>query len=429
MTGMSLRSGLLREFKPLGEVGRPVFTAAPQVRAMVQRLFGAEYAAMLAVPQLNQAGDSVDWYAPTAGTVVPWPSASLAERTAARQQLLGALDAFHRHGASLDGLATTSENAAMFARMLPLALRIPDRSHIYLVDGRPVLTFWGFSRLDAPPEDHVIRDLDLEPSAPAVTAAPVAAAVPPLAAAAPLLLAARPWWRRWWWLWPLLLLLLLLLLFGLWGPRGCSGPLPGIPPLPGAPALPQGPEPPVVPAPDTPTAEIPVAPASPTLPAAPVPPAAETPAAPVAETVPPRPEPPPEPEPATPPPAPQQEGLTLPDEALKQKNTDFLDGHWRSYTDLFESRTGKPVTIEYDFSKGKGQVTITLADGTKCTGPVTASIQQQTLVLDEPRDPRCPRGGGFNRSKVECRQVPGSAQAQCQGRHQNGGQYYVEITR
>jgi len=259
MAGMILRSGLLREVKPLGEVGRPVFTAAPQVRAMVQRLFGTEYAAMLAVPQLNQAGDSIDWYAPTAGTVVPWPSASLAERTAARQQLLGALDAFHRHGASLDGLATASEDAAMFARMLPLALRIPDRSHLYLVDGKPVLTFWGFSRLDAPPEDHVIRDLDLEPPAPAVATAP------PPAITAPLLLAARPWWRRWWGLWPLLLLLLALL--ALWGLRGCAEtppPAPQPPPVTPEPA-PAEPAPPVAPppAPEPPAPEPPPPPPPP----------------------------------------------------------------------------------------------------------------------------------------------------------------------
>ena len=71
-----LRSGSLREYHALGVLGNPLFGAAAQLSATVRRQLGSEAADMLAIPQINEAGDRVDWYAPFDGPVVPWSAAT-----------------------------------------------------------------------------------------------------------------------------------------------------------------------------------------------------------------------------------------------------------------------------------------------------------------------------------------------------------------
>jgi hypothetical protein len=436
----------LREYNALGAVGRPVYTAAPQLRATVKRMLGQDRADMLAIPQINEAGDTIDWYAPDGAMVVPWTAASEEERAPARQALQQARLDFQARSASLLGQGGGNEDAEVFARMLPLALHIPDESHIHLVNGRPVVTFWGFTRLDAPAEGDVIRDLGLRPpppppSPPAAAAAPVAAPVPAVAV---------PWWRRWWWLLLLLLLLpLLLLLFGL---RSCGVdvPVPGLPAV-SVPALeaPQVTVPGVtvpgvvVPGggvadgaggshlpnavlPDNPGAVLPAG--DKTHPDA-VPPKAEPPSPKNEANTPPSPPKgetgvPPKAEAAVPPPPP----LTLPDKAMKDGKADFLNGHWRSRTGLMDSQTGRPLEVEYDFKDGKGTATILRSDGSKCAAPVEAAVKGGKLMLDQTAAARCADGQVFDRSRVECRQGK-AGKAECQGVNADGGGYSVEIVK
>ncbi len=67
MAGALLRSGSLTEFHPLGAVGKPVYSAASQLRAAVRRLYGAEAADLFAIPKRHDQGDVIDWYAPEPG--------------------------------------------------------------------------------------------------------------------------------------------------------------------------------------------------------------------------------------------------------------------------------------------------------------------------------------------------------------------------
>ena len=240
MRGALLRSGKIADYDALGEAGTPVHRMAEQVREAIRRKQPALITS-LAIPQINQAGDSIDWYAPQTGPVIPWSSSTEEERIPARARL-------EALKAELDTLSTTllatqagtpNSDTALFARLLSRVPYFPDESHVYLVDGEPVLTFWGFDRVGADPTRNPLQCL--YPAAP-VPAAPVPPAVAPATPIAPAaVVAPLPWWKRWWWL--LLLPLLLLLLFGL---RGCmttgSLPLPGSPGWPawmpfGTPAL------------------------------------------------------------------------------------------------------------------------------------------------------------------------------------------------
>lgn len=451
MSGLLLRTGRLREYNALGSVGRPVYTAASQLRALVKRMLGQDCADMLAMPQINEAGDTISWYAPSGSTVVPWSAASEDERAPARLAMQQARQDFQRRSSEMLGQASNNQDMEVFARLLPLATQIPDETHIHLVDGRPVITFWGFSRLNATPETDIIRDLGLRPMvAPRpTTPEPVPVVVPPV-------LTPVSWWRRFWWLLPLLLLLLLLfLLFGL---RGCGVDMPLLGLTVPTQELPQaeplqadGPQVGgVVPRIDgnvvggvhviVPDAT--VTPPTGNIPEGGVTPPDATPS----DATPPKTEPPPAArDPAKSPDAnkdankdapvlpPTPDGakspsLTLPNAAMKDGSTAFLNGHWRSRTGLMDSQTGRPLEVEYDIKDGKGTATILRSDGTKCPAPVEAAIKSDKLMLNQTAEAKCGDGQTFARSRVECRQGK-NGKAECQGVNADGGGYFVEIVK
>lgn len=234
MAGSLLISGNPQHFKAIGEGGQPVYAVAFQLREAIRLKAGASTANCLGIPQSNQHGSMVDWYAPVEGDVVPWSAASSQER----EYALARLDAAHRTlesaiekmrlAESRDGQAEREKNT-----VLPLMSKVfyfPDTQFIYLVNGEPVIAFWGFHTQGAGlPADPFVS---LRPVS-AATVAPTVAALN------------KPARRAWWW-WLLLLLLLLLLLFFLW--RSCAP----VTPLPSSssslPALPtQTVKPPVLP--------------------------------------------------------------------------------------------------------------------------------------------------------------------------------------
>lgn len=223
MPGALLRSGKLQEFKALGEDGQPVFTAALQLREAIRLKLGREFAHCLAVPQRNEAGDHIDWYAPAEGDVVPWSSATDEERLEAKAQLVEMHEKLRSVAQTQKG--EQGRERQIFGRLLEKVIYFPDDTHVYLVEGKPVLTFWGFIDPQGSVEDDPLGRLKARnpvppppvttPVAPVTPAAPIAGAPIPVASKKRF-----PWW--WWLLIPLLLLLLFLLL------RGCEPELPGI---------------------------------------------------------------------------------------------------------------------------------------------------------------------------------------------------------
>ncbi|WP_367026525.1 SrfA family protein [Methylococcus sp. ANG] len=215
MAGVLLRSGSLKHFLPLGATGNPVYRAASQLRAAIRRQLGQEAADHFAVPVQDEKGDTIDWYSAFDGDVVPWTSATPEERGPARASLLAARERLLEKSRALQ--ASEDSEQQVFGKLLALATRIPGEDHVYLVGGRPVMTFWGFGGRDEPPERDVLASLDVG----GISVSPARfEAGPGMAPPAP---ERRRWWR---WLWLLLPLLLLgFLLFGLrsCGPDGLAG--------------------------------------------------------------------------------------------------------------------------------------------------------------------------------------------------------------
>ncbi|NDL63163.1 SrfA family protein [Acerihabitans arboris] len=141
-----LRSGGLLDIYALGEQGRPVHASALQIRETLRLRQQQRIADCLAIPQPNEDGDRIDWYSPRAGKVSSWAGASDAERASALREL----ESCQAVAAELCRRAGMAEKAAqrLFGALLSKALRFPDKQNVYLVGGKPVLTFWGFVSLD-----------------------------------------------------------------------------------------------------------------------------------------------------------------------------------------------------------------------------------------------------------------------------------------
>jgi hypothetical protein len=431
MRGALLRSGKSGSFTALGETGQPVYRAALQLREAIRRK-NPEMVDHLAIPQSDELGNQIDWYSGLDGDVIPWSSATEEERVPARRQLEAlktALEELSQRFLGTESGEQQQGDKAVFGKLLKRVIHFPDENFVYLVQGKPVLTFWGFEHAGTGNRDplHCLYQVP-----PAFTLPPVVEAAPVVAPVVPVV--ARPWWRRWWWL--LLLPFLLLLLWLLLGLRGCV-PIPlvavdllpeGIVPvekqleepqltgnattLNGVPVTgtvvgsttgtgtgtavteTQGVEAPAVEGneADAAPADLAKDPAKD--------PAAESPATP--------------PENKTAPPditSPEAEKstaakpgppLSIPPDAADGA-AKFLDGQFRAGAGIQDRRTGKPLRLEYQLKDGKGEVTVHQADGTKCTGPVSATMKGGSLAIDSQGQAVCGDGSTYDMPKVNCR--------------------------
>lgn len=441
-TGSLLRSDSLKNYTPLGEEGNPVYKWATQIRVAIRRNIGAENINVFAIPQVNEDGDILDWYAPEPGSVVPWSSATRDEQVSAKEQLAKIqqklLETENKPEKSED------KEQTVFKRLLKHVIQFPDDQHVYLVNSKPVLTFWGFVNTDSAPSTDPLALLRIPelPKPTEVTSIPLNdTAVETL-----------PVKRRslWWWL--LLLPLLLLLLFLL---RSCNTFPPSLnlgdvstsdasldiaPSLEMAPAIdistgthrnignidsnlsadaietPEDALPELTPEkipeqalePDknalekqpelTPEAEEENVEKSPLLP--------ETDANP--ET-------------------PSQKPLEIPKNSAEKKSLDFLDGSWQANSGLMDAQ-GRPVNLEYDFKDGKGNVRIRKNDGTVCTGKVEASMKGSELGFSDTGKIKCPNGKSFQPAKVQCK-INSANKTVCEGSYKNGAKFNMDVTK
>ncbi|AKE96134.1 ssrAB-activated protein [Cronobacter sakazakii] len=170
MAKILLRSGDLDDFQSVGENGQAVFESALQIRETL-RLRKQPLVELLAIPQLNEEGDRVDWYSPVSGKVMGWASASREERERALRFLESALSSAR----ALSKRCLESEKTAqqLFGALLAKAVQFPGANFLYLVDGKPVITFWGFVNLNQGARDDVLECLrEAEPIEPEIIMTP-----------------------------------------------------------------------------------------------------------------------------------------------------------------------------------------------------------------------------------------------------------------
>lgn len=244
MLSAMLRSGRLVDYVAIGQDGSPVYKNAEAFRDAVSRISkgGPELSKFLAKPKFNLDYSQVEWYVPFDPAspdgqyrIVGWKNAREDERAHALSELQNFGRVLENFGEELLS-GRPDKNTLLFAHYLTgqgsssrlPAIHFPGPDYIYLVDGHPVLTFWGFleqgGKIGLDPfaclKPKAAVPPVVPPAAPVTPAAPAAAVppVPPPAAAA----AQKPCEKFWAWLlglglwWLLLIPLLLLLLYTLW---------------------------------------------------------------------------------------------------------------------------------------------------------------------------------------------------------------------
>ena len=234
MANTLLRSGDIKDFKMLGHDGKAAYLVASQIREMFRVKLGRQYSDCLAIPQRNDQGNIVDWYIPFDSElpdgqydIIPWTSASEDEQKSALVLLKEFENKVIELGQKLANNPNLEGDQLLFSRLIYdpkqssdslepnlMALRFPSNQFVYIVNGKPVITFWGFVNPQTPQATSPFYCLEaFRKAAPKVAAtAPVQAPV----------IVKKPWWKRWWiWLLGLLPLLLLLLLAIFWL-KGCS---------------------------------------------------------------------------------------------------------------------------------------------------------------------------------------------------------------
>ncbi len=198
--GPLLLSEPLQRYRALGLAGDPVWRAAGQLRAAIAARLSREHADLLAIPEVDPTGRRIDWYAPFDGESRRLGDVGEAERV----QILDKVQRLHGDLARMAEIMEAPERSSAernFARLLRHALTAPGEETLYVVDGKPVMTFWGFTADASLPGAFLASPPVPSPAAARPEAVMVSA--PALAATAS---------RTSWWQWLLLALLLLLML-------------------------------------------------------------------------------------------------------------------------------------------------------------------------------------------------------------------------
>ena len=465
--GPLLISEPLQRYRALGLAGDPVWRAAGQLRAAIAARLSREHADLLAIPEVDPTGRRIDWYAPFDGESRRLGDIGEAERA----QVLEKVQRLHSDLARMADTMEAPERSSAernFARLLRHALTAPGEETLYVVDGKPVMTFWGFTADASLPGAFLAR-----PPVPM----PAAARPEAIMASAPALAVAVP--RTSWWQWLLLALLLLLMLAllawlvrpylphlepyleaeareralnlavrrplelqqtrantlqqdnenlrlelarltdelsrrggdcaaGIIGPGGVIvGAVPGAPIERGA-----APEP-------TPVPGVNVTDKADNKSGAKGPDDKTNEKNAGAQN-----------DPKNDPKKDEPKPMVVPPEAKQKQDLAFLKGDWRSRTGLATASGEKDLRPSYTLDdKGKGKVSFVQKNGAACEAPAEARWDNGKLVIEEKANPKCSDGKTYARNTVNC-EVDAAGVAQCKG-SQPGDQrsYQVQIGR
>ncbi|MBD8260268.1 SrfA family protein [Pantoea agglomerans] len=434
-----LRSGNLDAVLALGENGQPVYASALQIRETLRLRRQSALADCLAIPQANERGDRLDWYAPFSGRVKSWLGASDHERRAALQQLT----ACQQDMQDLSTRARAAENPSMrlFGALLSKTLQFPDQQYVYLVDGKPVITFWGFVDAQARSRDDALaclRDtleenlpVALVEPLPELPAAPVIAepeiiaepepepesVAEPLPVAAPVEaqpatpVAARRRFRVWYLLPPVAIAAAVTVAVLLHRsepvktsvatakpastPATVSTPAPAATPAPVA-ATPSVTPPAEQAAPEKLPESQPQKPANTTTDTAPADASAT-----LATTV------------TAPVPAKPDDLIVTPD-AVRDGQVRVIDGRWRVTIDQMPTPTGKPPVMRFQFKNGKGSVQIAQGN-TTCKADVSAAMTSAgNLVIESRYTAKCQNNSRYRMPLLVCHASIGAAVCEAQ---------------
>ena len=192
-----LVSGFLSDHEALGVGGDPIYRAAEQIRTLLQKELGEPVAQIFAIPVRNDKTNELDWYSPIEGSVIQLQQLSDEEQAKIKEIIAIRFTSIDQLGTRLKNEIGT-EAARTYASLLNSAKSYPNDEQIFVINGQPVITFWGFKN------NPLSRASGLKANIPSpITPAPLV----PSSSESP----KKSWWQRFgWWL-----VLAALLLFGI----------------------------------------------------------------------------------------------------------------------------------------------------------------------------------------------------------------------
>jgi len=192
-----LVSGFLSDHEALGVGGDPIYRAAEQIRTLLQKELGEPVAQIFAVPVRNDKTNELDWYSPIEGSAIQLQHLSPEDQAKIKEIIAVRFASIDQFGVRLKNEIGT-EAARTYASLLDSAKSYPNDEQIFVINGQPVITFWGFKN------NPLSRASGLKANIPSpITPAPLE---PSLSESSK-----RSWWQRFgWWL-----VLAALLLFGI----------------------------------------------------------------------------------------------------------------------------------------------------------------------------------------------------------------------
>lgn len=112
----------------------------------------------------------------------------------------------------------------------------------------------------------------------------------------------------------------------------------------------------------------------------------------------------------------------------KEPGVRFMQGDWRSSTDLTTQGGDEVIRPQYTFDKdGKGKSRIVQKNGVVCEGPAQASRDAAgKLIIRETEPLKCSDGTTYAPSTVTC-DTGRDGRAQCQGSSEGGPSYAVQL--
>jgi hypothetical protein len=354
-------------YRALSAFNRPLTEAHAELAALVRARLGTAAASLFSEPRVE--GGNLTWYVAATS-----PPARLIDLTGQSRDAATAAckDVMARAAMLAETLSRSGANSRDGAMgvVLRAALEVPSAAHIWVAEGQPVFTFWGFR--GEPPFDP-LAPRALDPPAASVCSARRRTALPLLAAA--IFAACLGGWFA-------------------------VGGLPRTPPVadpPGhSPSAPLRPDP-------APTGPVPrVEPVAPPAPAPPLP-----------VPVPPKPEPgppPPEPKPPPAPPANKADNLM---HVPENGDLSALKGCWR--TDTYRAAPGAaPGRSSYCFD-GSGRGTMTHSEaGVTCSAPAHAELRGPIEMHLVDQNSRCSDGSLWQQDRLYCKADAGGV-AHCAG--------------
>ncbi len=435
-----LRSGDLDDFQAVGGGGQAVFDSALQIREALRLRKQQAMVDCLAIPQINDDGDRVDWYSPIEGRAVSWKAADDESRFRALRFLESTLDS----AAALSRKSLQSPKTAqqLFGSLLAKALQFPGVNHVFLVDGKPVITFWGFVDLNESAREDVLACLrEEEPSAPIIEMPeerdveedvpavatfskadePLLAAVPeitpqqppeppqpepqpaPVVPPAAVAAAPAPATKRRYGLWALPVAAVVVAAVAaplLWPHQPAEHASTPALKTAAAPAAPQTIAPAPVEAEPAPvlTASLPLHQAEVVAAKAAPAPVVEKTSEPTITAIP-------------------KDALVMDANQVKAGSTRFLNGSWRVMLDIKDEVTGKPPTLRFQIQNNKGTARLVQGNNIVCRSEIFSGLHDTGVLMIKSRGhARCSDGTRYPMPEISC--TAGTSDvAQCSARY------------